>query len=52
MRFPFFLAERLGMTVEELGRRMDQAEYVQWQALSKQLAWEEEQAMKQKPRGR
>lgn len=45
-RFPFILARDLGMTVEELGERLDYQEYIHWIALYEVEGEETKRAMK------
>ena len=47
----FVRAEKLGMTVEELGARMSHAEFIEWQALDHLRAEERERAERMAGKG-
>jgi len=52
MRWRFELAERLGMTVAELGERMSARELSQWMALERLRVQEQEKWQREQERKR
>jgi len=43
----FYMAEKLGMTVDELGNRMSSLEFAEWIAYQRIVAHEQDKVMKE-----